>query len=84
LLTIQNVKDNAMTQIILNDVEQKLSKMTVDELTELERKIKKIMTKKDKRKKANEWEKDFLSISTWKHLDNSSEVHISNWKIKTY
>jgi hypothetical protein len=43
-----------MFELSLNNIEQKLSKLTIEELLELEEKIMKI------RKKSEDWKKDFL------------------------
>ena len=46
-----------MFELSLNNIEQKLSMLTIEELLELEEKIMKI------RKKSGDWKKDFLNIA---------------------
>ncbi len=69
---------------ILNNIEEKLSGLTIEELLELEEKIVKTIKKKLKEKKSEDWKKDFLSISVWNHLENRFEIKIDKWKIETF
>ncbi|GAB6888523.1 hypothetical protein JCM13304A_20220 [Desulfothermus okinawensis JCM 13304] len=70
--------------LLNNDVEKKLSDLTIEELLDLEEKIMKIMKKKIKDQKSEDWRKDFLEISMWSHLDDTSEVKVDKWKIETF
>ena len=74
-----------MLDLILNDIEKKLSNLNIEELLELEEIIVKLIKKKLKQKesKSNEdWKKDFLSISIWDHLTSEGMPKINKWKIK--
>jgi len=73
-----------MFKLSLNNIEEKLTRITIEELLELEEKIMKIIKKKIKEKKSEDWKKDFLSISVWDHLGNELEVKIDKWKIETF
>ncbi|MBO8143303.1 MAG: hypothetical protein H0Z16_01770 [Thermodesulfobacterium sp.] len=73
-----------MFGLSLNNIEQRLSNLTIEELLELEEKIVKILKKKIKEKRSEDWKKDFLSISVWDHLENEVEVRIDKWKIETF
>ena len=73
-----------MIELSLNNIEQKLSKLTIEELLELEEKILKTIKKKIKEEKPEDWKRDFLSISVWDHLENKFEVKIDKWKIETF
>ena len=73
-----------MFELSLNNIEQKLSRLTIEELLELEEKIIRIIRKKIKEKKAGDWKKDFLNISVWDHLENEFEVRVDKWKIETF
>jgi gamma-glutamyl phosphate reductase len=73
-----------MFELSLNNIEQKLSKLTIEELLELEEKIMKIIRKKIKEKKSEDWKKDFLDVSVWDHLENEFEVRVDKWKIETF
>ncbi|MDF2953384.1 MAG: hypothetical protein OD816_000629 [Thermodesulfobacterium sp.] len=73
-----------MLGLSLNNIEQRLSNLTIEELLELEEKIVKILKKKIKEKRSEDWKKDFLSISVWDHLENEVEVRIDKWKIETF
>ena len=73
-----------MFGLSLNNIEQRLSNLTIEELLELEEKIVKILKKKIKEKRSEDWKKDFLSISVWDHLENTFEVRIDKWKIETF
>jgi len=73
-----------MLGLFLNNIEQRLSNLTIEELLELEEKIVKILKKKIKEKRSEDWKKDFLSISVWDHLENEVEVKIDKWKIETF
>ncbi len=76
-----------MLDLILNDIEKKLSNLNIEELLELEEIIVKLIKKKLKQKesKSNEdWKKDFLSISIWDHLTSEGMPKINKWKIKTF
>jgi len=73
-----------MFKLSLNNIEEKLSRLTIEELLELEEKIMKIIKKKIKEKKSEDWKRDFLSISVWDHLGNELEVKIDKWKIETF
>ncbi len=73
-----------MFELSLNNIEQKLSKLTIEELLELEEKILKTIKKKVKEKKRKDWKRDFLSISVWDHLENKFEVKIDKWKIEIF
>ena len=68
----------------LNDVEKDLSHLTIEELIDLEEKIMKIVKKKVKNQKNEDWKRDFLEISVWNHLDDASEVKVDRWKIETF
>ncbi|WP_038056413.1 hypothetical protein [Thermodesulfobacterium hydrogeniphilum] len=72
-----------MLGLSLNNIEQRLSNLTIEELLELEEKIVKILKKKIKEKRSEDWKKDFLSISVWDHLENEVEVRIDKLKIET-
>ena len=73
-----------MTVFSLNDVEKDLSHLTIEELLDLEEKIMKVVKKKVKNQKKEDWEKDFLEISAWNHLDDASEVKVDRWRIETF
>ncbi len=73
-----------MLELSLNDIEKKLSRLSIEELLELEEKIMKIIKKKIKEQKSEDWKKDFLSISVWDHLENKFEIKIDKWKIETF
>ena len=73
-----------MFELSLNNIEQKLSRLTIEELLELEEKIMRIIRKKIKEKKSGDWKKDFSNISVWDHLENEFEVKVYKWKIETF
>jgi len=73
-----------MFGLSLNNIEEKLSGLSIEELLELEEKIMKTIKKKIKEQKSEDWKKDFLSISVWDHLENKFEVRIDKWKIETF
>jgi gamma-glutamyl phosphate reductase len=73
-----------MAEILFNDIEEKLSNLAIEELLDLEEKIMKVMKKKIREKKSEDWRKDFLDISVWAHLDDKSEVRVDKWKIETF
>ena len=73
-----------MLELSLNNIEEKLSGLSIEELLELEEKIMKTIKKKIKEQKSEDWKKDFLSISVWDHLENEFEVRIDKWKIETF
>ena len=73
-----------MAELLLHEVEKNLSDLTIEELLDLEEKIMRIMRKKIKYQEAKDWQKDFLEISTWSHLDNIKEVKVDKWKIDTF
>ncbi len=73
-----------MTVFSLNDVEKNLSHLTIEELLDLEEKIMKILKKKVKNQKKDDWKRDFLEISTWNHLNDTSEVKVDRWRIETF
>ena len=73
-----------MTVFSLNDVEKNLSHLTIEELLDLEEKIMKILKKKVKNQKKDDWKRDFLEISTWNHLNDASEVKVDRWRIETF
>ncbi len=73
-----------MTVFSLNDVEKDLSHLTIEELLDLEEKIMKVVKKKVKNQKKEDWKKDFLEISAWNHLDDASEVKVDRWRIETF
>ena len=73
-----------MSAVLLNDVDKKLSDLTIEELINLEEKIVKLVKKKIKNQRTEDWQKDFLEISTWSHLDNTSQVKVDRWKIETF
>ncbi len=52
-----------MFELSLNNIEEKLSELTIEELLEFEEKILKIIKKKIKEKNLKIGKKDFLSIS---------------------
>ena len=53
-----------MFELSLNNIEQKLSRLTIEELLELEEKIMRIIRKKIKEKKSGDWKKDFLDVKS--------------------
>ncbi len=73
-----------MGVLSLNNIEKDLSHLTVEELLELEEKIMKIVKKKVKNQKNEDWERDFLEISVWNHLDDVAEVKVDKWEIETF
>ncbi len=73
-----------MTVFSLNDIEKNLSHLTIEELLDLEEKIMKILKKKVKNQKKDDWKRDFLEISTWNHLNDTSEVKVDRWRIETF
>ena len=73
-----------MAVFSLNEIEKDLSHLTIEELLELEEKIMKVVKEKIKNQKKEDWKKDFLEISVWKHLNDTSEVKIDKWKIETF
>lgn len=73
-----------MVEILFIEIEEKLSSMTIEELLDLEEKIMKIMKKKIKEEKSEDWRKDFLDISAWTHLNDRSEVRVDKWQIETF
>ena len=73
-----------MLGLSLDNIEEKLSGLSIEELLELEEKIMKTIKKKIKEQKSEDWKKDFLSISVWDHLENKFEVRIDKWKIETF
>ena len=73
-----------MGVLSLNNVEKDLSHLTVEELLELEEKIMKVVKKKVKNQKNEDWERDFLEISVWNHLDDGAEVKVDKWEIETF
>ena len=73
-----------MRVLSLNNIEKDLSHLTVEELLELEEKIMKVVKKKVKNQKNEDWERDFLEISVWNHLDDVAEVKVDKWEIETF
>ena len=73
-----------MLGLSLDNIEEKLSGLSIEELLELEEKIMKTIKKKIKEQKSEDWKKDFLSISVWDHLENKFEVRIDKWKIEIF
>ncbi len=73
-----------MGVLSLNNIEKDLSHLTVEELLELEEKIMKVVKKKVKNQKNEDWERDFLEISVWNHLDDVAEVKVDKWEIETF
>ena len=73
-----------MAVFSLNNVEQDLSSLTIEELLDLEEKIMKVMRKKVKSHNNEDWKRDFLKISVWNHLDNTTEVKVDKWNIETF
>ena len=73
-----------MGVLSLNNVEKDLSHLTVEELLELEEKIMKVVKKKVRNQKNEDWERDFLEISVWNHLDDVAEVKVDKWEIETF
>jgi len=73
-----------MPDLILNDIEKKLSNLDIEKLLELEEIIVKLIKKKLKESKSDEdWKKDFLSISMWDHLTGEGIPKVNKWKIET-
>ncbi len=67
-----------MPELSLNNIEEELSKLTIEELLELEEKIIRAIKQKTKAKKLEDWRDDFLSISAWEHLkDDEPRVKIN-------
>lgn len=73
-----------MKLVSLDKMEKNLQYLSIEELTALEEKIMKEIKRKIKNKKDDTWKKDFLEISTWEHLQDSSESKISKWTIETF
>ncbi len=48
-----------MFELSLNDIEQKLSRLTIEELLDLEEKIMRTIRKKIREKRSEDWRKDF-------------------------
>ncbi len=73
-----------MAAVSLRDVEKELSCLSMEELINLEEKILKVLRRKIKDQKKQDWKKDFLEISTWDHLNNGSDVKLDKWTIETF
>ncbi len=73
-----------MKLVSLNNIEEKLPYLSIEELIALEEKIMKAIREKTKNKKDDNWKKDFLEISTWDHLQNTSGGKIDKWTIETF
>ncbi len=58
--------------------------MIIEELLDFEEKIMKVMRKKVKTHKKEDWKKDFFEISVWNHLDDTTEVKVDKWNIETF
>ena len=44
----------------------------------------KVLKKKVKNQKKDDWKRDFLEISVWNHLNDTSGVKVDKWKIETF
>ncbi len=73
-----------MAVFSLNDVEKNLSHLSIEELLDLEEKIMKILKKKVRKRKKEDWKKDFLEISVWSHLDEAPVIKVDKWEIETF
>ncbi len=75
-----------MAEIIKRDreFEKTLSEMSMEQLLELEEVIMKVMKRKLKSKKIDNWRNDFAKISTWTHLKGDAEVKVDKWEIEKF
>ena len=73
-----------MSSFSLKGIEKDLSHLTIEELLDLEEKIMKVLKKKVKNQKKDDWKRDFLEISVWNHLNDTSGVKVDKWKIETF
>ncbi len=75
-----------MVEIIKRDreFEKTLSEMSMEQLLELEEIIMRVMKRKLKSRKIDNWRNDFLKISTWSHLKGDKEVKVDKWEIEKF
>ncbi len=73
-----------MAKPVLTNLEEELSKLSIEELLELENIILRTIKAKSSEPESDQWKKDFLKISTWRHLNKNSEIRVDKWKIETY
>ncbi len=66
------------------DFIKQLADLSFDELMALEDAIASVLRKKRADTGMGDWQKDFLSISTWTHLDESTLPEIGPWPIETF
>ncbi len=54
------------------------------ETLDIKNNIIKVAKKKVRNQKKEDWKRDFLEISAWTHLDDSSKVKLDKWSIETF
>jgi len=66
------------------NLKKQLAKLSVDELLALEDAIASLLQGKRTKETGANWQEDFLSISTWTHLDESTLPKLDKWTIETF